>query len=165
MKKTVYLAGPITGESYAGCTDWREAARKELAPHIAGLSPMRAKDYLENEGMVGHAYEDTALSSARGIMTRDFFDVRNCDVLLANLLGAERVSIGTVMEIAWAHAFRTPVVLVIEPAVLEHFQQLPPTDANVHEHAMIREAAGFRVETLAEGLEVCKAILTDYDVQ
>jgi hypothetical protein len=35
-------------------------------------------------------------------MTRDRFDATRCDVLLVNLLGAERVSIGTMMEVAWA---------------------------------------------------------------
>ena len=44
----VYLAGPITGLTFDGCTDWREYAKKSLAEAgIDGLSPMRAKDYLK----------------------------------------------------------------------------------------------------------------------
>jgi hypothetical protein len=147
--KTVYLAGPITGLSYEGCTDWRELAIKELGiAEITGLSPMRAKDYLKDESFVGDEYQNTVLSSSRGIITRDRWDTTRCDLILVNFLGAEKVSIGTVMELAWADAFRTPSIVVIEP------------EGNPHDHSMIREITGFRVETLEEGLHTAKAILT-----
>lgn len=144
----VYLAGPITGCTYDGCTSWREFAFRELYNEgIVGLDPMRAKDYLANEKCVGDDY-DTPLSCSRGIMTRDHWDCIRCDVVLVNLLGATKVSIGTVMEIAWAFECKIPVVLCIEP------------EGNVHDHAMIREATGFRVNTLDAGLEIVKAILS-----
>jgi nucleoside 2-deoxyribosyltransferase len=144
----VYLAGPITGCSYEGCTDWREYAIKELdTVGITGLSPMRAKDYLQRERIVGDCYDDKVLSSARGIITRDRWDTTRCDAILVNLLGAEQVSIGTIIELAWADLSRTPSIVVMEP------------DQNVHEHSMVREMIGFRVETLEEGLNVAKSIL------
>jgi hypothetical protein len=62
------------------------------------------------------------------------------------MLGAETVSIGTVMEISWAWSFRNPIVLVMEK------------EGNIHEHAMIREACPFRVETLEEAIEVLAAL-------
>lgn len=153
---TVYLAGPISGCSYAGCTDWRDAAIKELAAAgIKGLSPMRAKQHLSHVqeftsdgnkyGMMYGASD--AMSLNRGIMTRDRFDATRCDVLLVNLLGAPRVSIGTVMEIAWADLSRTPIVCAMED------------EGNFHEHGMILEAIGFRVSTLNEALRITKAIL------
>ena len=146
--KRVYLAGPITGLSFEGCTDWREYAIKDLSTAgITGLSPMRAKDYLQSESIVGDAYENTVLSSSRGIITRDRWDTTRCDVILVNFLGAERVSIGTIMELAWADLARIPSIVVMEPK------------QNEHEHSMVREATGFRVETLEEGLNVAKAIL------
>jgi nucleoside 2-deoxyribosyltransferase len=150
--KTVYLAGPITGLNYAGATDWRNYAILELGKHnIVGLSPMRAKNYLshiQNFTADGDAYRAlSVLSSNKGIMTRDRFDATRCDALLVNLLGAKAVSIGTVMEMAWADAYRTPIVCVMEPS------------GNPHEHGMILEAIGFRVQTLDEGLEICNAIL------
>lgn len=148
MSKTCYLAGPITGLTFDGCTDWREFAVKELnTVGITGLSPMRAKDYLKNETFVGDEYQDTVLSSSRGIITRDRWDTNRCDLILVNFLGAPRVSIGTVMELAWADACRTPSIVVMEP------------EGNLHEHSMLREVTGFRVETLEEGLEIAKAIL------
>lgn len=149
MNRTVYLAGPISGLNYAGAVDWREEAIADLAiAGIKGLSPMRAKHYLRdvtNLDPAGHG-EFSVLSCPRGITTRDRFDTTRCDVVLANFLGAQKPSLGTVMEIAWADLSRTPIVAVMEPG-------------NVHEHAMICEAIGFRVDTLAEGLALVKAIL------
>lgn len=147
---TVYLAGPITGLSYGTSTDWREYAIKDLATaKIRGVSPLRAKDYLKNESNIADSYESIALSSSRGITTRDRWDATRCDLVLANLVGAEKVSIGTVMELAWADAARKPIILVIEP------------EKNVHDHAMVREVTGFRVSTLEEGLKIAKAILSE----
>jgi nucleoside 2-deoxyribosyltransferase len=154
--KQVYLAGPITGLTFEGCTDWRDYAIASLADNaIKGLSPMRAKEFLKHLGplpALKNSKEDYeyaqygCLASSRGIMTRDRFDATRCDVLLVNLLGAERVSIGTVMEIAWADLRRTPIVAVME-------------EGNVHEHGMINEAIGFRVTTLDEALNIIKSIL------
>ena len=151
MTHTVYLAGPIAGLNYAGATEWREAAIAALAEYgIRGLSPMRAKEYLAHveefsqscvtEGVVN------VLSTPRSVMTRDRFDATRADMLLVNLLGATRVSIGTVMEIAWADLTRTPVVLIMEPG-------------NIHEHAMIDQAIGWQVGSLEEALHIVRATL------
>ena len=156
--KRVYLAGPITGLSFEGCTDWREYAIKELGSvGITGLSPMRSKDYLQRERIVGDCYDDKVLSCARGIITRDRWDTTRCDIILVNLLGAEQVSIGTVIEMAWADLSRTPSIVVMEPTLPS--TGTPVRAGNIHEHSMIREMSGFRVETLEEGLNVAKAIL------
>ena len=147
----VYMAGAITGLTYDGAEDWRAFAKANLAEHgIKAVSPLRGKDYLRGIPVLtadcaGYG-ELNCMSSPRGIMTRDRFDATRCDILLVNLLGAERVSIGTVMEIAWADAVRTPVVLAMEPT------------GNIHEHAMISEAVGFRVSTLPDALHIIKAI-------
>lgn len=142
----VYLAGPITGTTYDGCTGWREHAAAVLAPHgLVGLSPMRGKDYLAAESTIADQYDETVLSSQRGIMTRDRWDAHRTDILLVNLLGAERVSIGTVMEIAWADSVRAPIVLAME-------------SGGLHDHAMVREAAGFIVPTLDEALDIVVAL-------
>lgn len=51
------------------------------------------------------------------------------------------------MEIAWADAWRKPVVLVME-------------NANIHDHAMIREVSGFIVPDLDEAIRAVTAILS-----
>ena len=160
--RTVYLAGAITGESFGSATDWREYVKTKLNPGISGLSPLRAKDYLASEEAIGDSYEDIPLSSSRGIMTRDFFDVQNCDIVMAYLKGTKKVSIGTVMEIAWAYALNKPLILVMETAVSEA-TGFTASEGNIHEHAMIREATGYRVDTVDKAIFIANAILTDYE--
>jgi nucleoside 2-deoxyribosyltransferase len=70
------------------------------------------------------------------MLDRDRYDLARCDLVLANLLGARTVSIGSVGEIFWADAMRKPVVLVREP----HF--------NVHDHALINAIACCVVDNL-----------------
>lgn len=154
----VYLAGPITGLTYDGAEDWRAFAKEDLQRvGIKALSPLRAKDYLRQvAGPLSGTGEEYAhlgvLSTPRGVMTRDRYDATRCDVLLVNLLGAERVSIGTIMEIAWADALRTPIVVAIE------------NSGNVHEHMMVNEAIGFRVPALEQALDIVKAIADNVPV-
>ena len=107
---------------------------------------MRHKDYLLDRTDIKDTYEDKVLSSQRGIFARDTWDTRRCDATFVNFLGAETVSIGTVMEISWAWAFHRPVVLVMEK------------EGNIHEHEMVREACPFRVETIEEGIDVLGAL-------
>jgi len=152
MQPTVYLAGPISGLSFKGCTDWREYAKRELAMHgIKGWSPMRAKEYLASlPSISGHGNEYAHMgpfATSRGVMTRDRFDCTRCDVVLVNFVGATQVSIGTVMEIAWADLTRTPIVMAVDD---EH---------DVHNHMMISEAIGFRVPTLDEAIRIAASIL------
>lgn len=149
MLRRVYLAGPISGCDYNTATDWREETAIELAKYgIQGMSPMRCKSYLSDLADLGveDVHEMNVCSTPRGIMTRDRYDCTNCDVLLVNFLGAERVSIGTVMEIAWADLCRTPIVVAME-------------EDNIHKHAMVNEAIGFQTPTLAEAVEIVKGIL------
>jgi nucleoside 2-deoxyribosyltransferase len=146
MKPSVYLAGPISGESFDAAEEWRLRIKRALSPDIDAFSPLRAKVYLSQERQLADSYENYPLSSKRGIFTRDHFDSKRCDLLFVNMLGAKRVSIGTVMEIAWAHAYDKPIVLVME-------------QGNIHEHAMLNEACPFRVDTLDEALFVTRAIL------
>jgi nucleoside 2-deoxyribosyltransferase len=159
VDKTVYLAGPISGCTWDEATDWRDEARNQLLRSgIKAVSPLRAKVYLRECGPIKDHYNDddidvdafTNMSTPRGITTRDRFDCTRCDVVLVNLLDTERISIGTMIELGWADANNIPVVVVME------------SDGNMHDHAMVNEITGFRVNSLREGLEVVKAILGDY---
>lgn len=149
---TCYLAGPISGLSYGESTDWRKWASERLAElsdgRIAALSPMRNKEYLRSETDLHKlGYHGNAMSCARGITTRDRFDCMRADAILCNLLGAKTVSIGTVMEIAWSDAFRKPLVVAME------------LTGNLHDHGMLNEATGFRVEQLDEACEIIAKVL------
>ena len=99
MNRSAYLGGPIDGCSYDGCTNWREYAIKELKKdEIIGISPMRAKDFLKHHPKLVDGIYDHVLTTDAGITTRDMWDVRRASVFLGNLLGAEKISIGTMIE-------------------------------------------------------------------
>lgn len=147
-KFIVYLAGPISGCTFDECVDWREQFNNMLPKEIIGMSPMRGKSYLNDKSIIHCSYPNHALSCSRGIITRDYNDCRRADMIVVNFLGTtEKVSIGTVMEIAWGKAFNKPVVCVMED------------DNNVHDHPMIQECIGFRVKTLEEAATIVKAVL------
>lgn len=148
MKPSVYLAGPVTGLTYSGATDWREYVTRGLDPDITAYSPLRAKYYLAGLTTIEDSHGDLhVMSTPKAIYARDLYDCRTRDLIFVNMLGATRVSIGTVMEIAWGAAFNKPVVLVMEEK------------NNLHEHSMLKEACMYRVETLDEGIFVTRALL------
>jgi hypothetical protein len=149
---TVYLAGPISGCTFGECTDWREEMKARLLPKgITCWSPMRAKGYLAKLATIsatGQEYVSMSpLSTPRGVITRDRFDTQRVDVVLMNLLGATKVSIGSMIEMGWADSVRTPIIVVME------------SEGNPHEHMMVSELTGFRVTTVEEAEDICLAIL------
>lgn len=154
----VYLAGPITGSGFGTVTEWRETAREALGRHGIGcFSPMRGKGYMSGfsdiPGSVDLCSNDTdkaiyahPLSTSKGIVTRDRYDCTRSDLVLMNLLGATRVSVGTMVELGWADLSRRPVVLIMEPG-------------NVHEHAFLDALCGYRVSSIADGISVALSVL------
>jgi nucleoside 2-deoxyribosyltransferase len=151
-KPLVYLAGPIADTAPGEAFDWRAYARAVLGDReVEVLSPMRRKDALRGRSIPNsfRVYEFCgAFFTPKGIMTRDHTDVVRADALLVNLLGAHKPSLGTVMELAWAFAYRKPVVVAIE------------AQGNVHDnHPMLHEAMGFRVETLDEAIDAVAVVL------
>ena len=143
----VYLAGPITGLTFDGAQDWRNQVAADLGPHIQCYSPLRAKEFLRGKGVLDGSYREDVMSSDRGIMTRDHFDFQTSDLIFVNLLGSDRVSIGTVMEIAWGFAYRKPVVIAMAD------------NGCLHDHPMIREAVGFRVNSLEAAVQTTRRVL------
>ena len=128
MNKLVYLAGPITGCSYAQSRHgWRVSARKQLNPlhdstgiRIDVASPLRNKGFLEGEIAIkgdADAYRHVAngLAAPKGIVTRDRWDCQRADLVLVNFLEAQRVSIGTCIEFGWADAARVPRMTSSDP--------------------------------------------------
>jgi nucleoside 2-deoxyribosyltransferase len=147
----VYLSGPITGLTYEGAEDWRQFVTTAFPPHIQGISPLRAQRMLEGTGVIHeHEFDHPYLKDAC-INRRDKFDTLRADAVLVNLLGAQRVSIGTVMEIAWAADHGIPVIVAIEP------------EGNVHEHAMLRDSFMIRVASLEEAIEATTAVVSPHE--
>ncbi|SDK39479.1 hypothetical protein [Bradyrhizobium ottawaense] len=149
----VYLAGPISGLNFDGATDWREEAKAHLSQFgIKTLSPLRDQEHLKEVGVFTDASKETArlkspMSMPKGLTIRDRWDAMRCKVLLVNLLRAQKVTIGTVMEIAWADSKGTPIVCAVEET------------GNIHEHAMLMHCIGYRVPTLWEACDVTRQLL------
>lgn len=97
MSKKIYLAGPVTHVGIEKAKRWRESVSGSLKDvGIGVLNPTR-------HGLLN---DDI-------ITIRCKQDVKDCDALLVNFLGAEKLSIGTITEIAWAVILDKPTVLVI----------------------------------------------------
>ena len=150
----IYLAGPISGCGFEKCTDWRKTFTDLMPESVQCLSPMRGKEFLRDLGAIEGDYPELGpLATSRGIMTRDFFDCTRSDIVLVNFLeSGDRVSIGTCMEVAWAYMARKPLIMISKPN-------------NVHNHPMMAEATGYRVETLEDAAYVCQTILWPKDLK
>jgi nucleoside 2-deoxyribosyltransferase len=150
----VYLAGPISGLNFEGATDWREYAKAELSQFgIKGLSPLREQEHMKAIGVFTDAAKETErlkspMSTPKGLTVRDRWDAMRCNVLLVNLLGATKVSIGTVLELAWADSQGIPIVVAMED-----------DGSNPHEHAMVNHIIGYRVTTLWDAIDLTRQLL------
>lgn len=94
----VYLCGPINGCTDDEAKSWREAA-KELLTNCETYDPM-VRDYRGRELEPGIAKE---------IVENDKLDINECDALLVMY---EKPSVGTSMEILYAHQLGKDIVLV-----------------------------------------------------
>jgi len=148
----VYLAGPITDLRYQETVEWREAyAARITAMGHTPISPMRGKEFQSRvRRMRSEGNSEHPITSAKGIYSRDCFDVRTCEVTVARLLGAEIVSIGTVMEIQRAHDYGRYILVVMEKR------------GNIHSHAFLEGACSLIVETDEEAFEVLEVLGEGY---
>lgn len=155
-KRTVYLAGPITGLTHDEARYGWRARFKQLVDdagldHISLNSPMRGKEFLAEIGVLssGHDYPDHAMATDAGITTRDYNDVRTASAMIACYLESNnKPSLGTAAEFGYAHAHRVPIIVVG-----------PPDEINVR-HLMLKRMAGFRVDTLEEAVHIMGHLLT-----
>lgn len=77
----------------------------------------------------------------------DRFDAKRADAILTNLLGAGKVSIGTMIEVGWADDGVKPIILVMEK------------ENNIHDHPILKNIAGFIADNLDDAIELAKKIL------
>ena len=142
-KPSVYLAGPIKGLTYDDSQEWRIQVILGLAKSgIDAFSPLRAKAFLKNEGIIEGSYDYAPMSSQKGITARDRFDATTRDLLLVNFQDWQSISAGTLIELGWADARRIPIVGV-----------------GSFDHPMVDEIVNFWAGSLGEGIDVVKAIL------
>lgn len=143
----IYLAGPISGRSYDIVMDYYTVTAGILKQ--AGydvLCPMTGKQHLKNDaGFKPHGYNEFPISTDHAIIERDRWMVDQSDIVYANLTNTLFASIGTCMELAWAHDKGKHTIVVMEKN-------------NVHRHAFILEAADIVFETHLEAMDYLKEL-------
>ena len=149
--KSIYLSGPISGLMYdEAALGWRQEAGQTLeAAGAVVLDPTRLEtEHNDTPGPISAlANPQSVMLNWKSITTKDRFYVQETDVVLMNLLGASRVSIGSMLELGWADLLRKPVVLVMEK------------EGNLHDHAMVREMVGFHTTSLDQGVDLICTLL------
>jgi nucleoside 2-deoxyribosyltransferase len=135
----IYLAGSISGLGYeevVGRYKEKSDFLKSIGYEI--LCPMTGKTYLRNEIELKAGGYGFPVSTNHAIFERDKWMVSNSDIILADLSNSgERVSIGTMMELAWASMLGKHTIIVLP-------------EKNIHRHAFVLEAGDIIFETLEE---------------
>jgi nucleoside 2-deoxyribosyltransferase len=148
-KLKVYLAGPIAGQT-------GEAVNSSIAEKSAILAdfgylvyhPMVGKEKLinSNDIHIAQGYDFNPIANNHAIFSRDKWMVMQADIVLADLAHAGgRVSIGTMMEIAWANLMGKQVIVIMP-------------FGNIHDHLFVREAATIIFGDIEEAYDYLKEL-------
>ena len=146
----VYLAGPISGKSY-------EEAVENFEPKISVLKgmgyevyyPFLEREYLRNERTLRAEGYENPVSTNRAIFSRDRWMLARADIILADLLSATEVSIGTMFELAWAKELGLHTIVLV------------PEGKHVHNHAFVREATDVCFHSVSEALDYLSHLAGD----
>lgn len=138
MKQFIYLSGPMGGCSFKEMTDWRAYATSKLdSESVKCISPTRS-----------FTQEVIPKETDKWINRRDYNDCVRSQCLLVNFKGMKHLSIGTVMEIAWAYQKQIPIVCICE---------LDGPQA----HPMLKDSITHEVTTIDEGIAAVKELLSE----
>jgi len=146
-KLSIYLAGPIAGQTGEGVVSRYEEKIAILSDFgYVVYHPMLGKMNLRTEIEFRAGGYDHPIGNDHAIFERDHWMVALVDVILADLsTSGDRVSIGTMMEMAWASHLGKQVILVMP-------------DGNVHDHVFVRQAATIRFPTLDDAYDYLKEL-------
>ena len=141
----IYTAGSISGKTREEVEKYFSDLRAELEGYgFTVFNPMLGKAMLR----VNERYlqpRGVPVATDRAIIGRSRWMVGQADVVYVNLAEAAIVSIGSMIEMAWAYELRKHVVAVIP-------------EGNIHEHAFPLMAADIRFYTTEEALAYLKEI-------
>lgn len=144
----IYLAHPISGLSYEEVVKYYQDTTAELkALGYDVLCPMTGKGYLRTEIKFKAEGYGNPVSTNHAIFERDHWMVTQSDVVFVNLSGTQIVSIGSVMELAWAAEQGKQTIVVMEPG-------------NIHRHAFVLEAADIVFDTYEEAMNYLAVLIS-----
>ena len=137
---SVYCARPLTGCKYEEIVGYYNRVGSRLnSAGMRVLTPMCAKGCISDGSKVkGQGYKQPT-STNHAIKERDKWMVQNSNVIFVNLIGTTRVSIGSVMELAWADLLGVHAVVVLD-------------EQNIHQHAFVLDCADIVFTTEEEAL-------------
>ena len=142
----IYLARPISGLDYDDIVQYYELAKIDLCQYEI-LCPMVCKGYLKNQKNLATSGITLAPPSGdHAIFERDRWMIGLADVLFADLVGANRVSIGCVMEMAWGSMLGKHVVTAMEKG-------------NPHWHSFVLEATDVLYESHVEAVKYLQKLV------
>lgn len=134
MTDTCYLAGPFQEGN-----DWRSVARGRLHEEgVSTVSPSLAEEYWLS-------FEIPKGTAAKILTQRDKRFATESEYVLANFTGATKASIGTCIELGWAHG--NSIIVAV----------LPSAD-NVHWHPIVENVCDYIVGDLATAVAVIAAL-------
>jgi nucleoside 2-deoxyribosyltransferase len=140
-KMKIYVARPFTGYSGAELLDYYDKM-KNLLVGLEVLSPMTGKEFLGDDvKLKAHGFENPVATN-HAIFERDQWMVRRADIVLVDLSDGdeEAVSIGCVMELAWASLLGKHTVVVM-------------SETSPHYHAFVLEAADIIFPTIEKAID------------
>lgn len=138
MKRSVYLSGPMGGCSFKEMTEWRTYVAERLNSDTLKCT-LPTRSFTE-----AAAPKETD----KWINRRDYFDCVQSQCILVNFQGMKTISIGTVMEIAWAYQKQIHIICVCDPDGPQN-------------HPMLKDSITHEVYTLDEGIAAVKELLSE----
>jgi nucleoside 2-deoxyribosyltransferase len=138
MKQFIYLSGPMGGCSFKDMSEWRKYVADKLnSDTLKCILPTRS-----------FSEDSKPIESDKWINRRDYFDCVRSQCILVNFKDMKTISIGTVMEIAWAYQKQIHIVCICEPDGPQN-------------HPMLKDAITHEVATLDEGIAAVKELLSE----
>jgi nucleoside 2-deoxyribosyltransferase len=138
----VYLAHPISGQTFEEVFNYYDKARKELGEFFEILSPMTGKGEFRNnpieKAKPAGQNSTNPVCSNHAIKERDKWMVTQSDIVFLDLTGATAISIGCMMELAWADLLGKHTVVVIN---------------DLHNHAFVLECADIIFSSYEEAVD------------
>lgn len=133
----VYLGGSITGASDDMMKPWREHVKAELSRYCTFDDPTERMTHTSDK-----LTTQERLAIGYTIVADDYAGIENCDVAFFYLKDASRISIGSMLEMAWAGTLGKKIVLIKDKM-------------NVHDHYLLDKDnfITFRTSSLEEAIE------------
>jgi hypothetical protein len=119
-----------------------------MVPDHHCIFPMFAENFAKDRvlGLDMGAHKGELMANAKAVYQKDKFYVRNSDLVVANFLGFnDRISKGSIIELARADAYGIPYIIVSEPD-------------NPNLHCMINEGASWMLNNLEDAATVVNGL-------